>query len=298
MTWPALLCALGAALFFSGLPMLRRPGISDRVMPYLRGLGEDSIRTLEPAKSLVESLVGSRFLSKLPGSTDSELADRLKAAGDDHSPTGFRVGQLVWATIAAMAALVLAGLAAAAGARGEGRVVPVFVAVAFVTGWLTRDWWLGRQITERRAALKEELPTAIDLVTLSIMAGESVPAAFARVAGILRTGVGHEFALVVADMRAGSNVVDALEAMKSRWPEAIVARLVDALITGIERGAPLAAVLRAQADDCREARRRELLEMGGRREVLMLVPVVFLIMPVVVAYALFPGLVSLDLLVP
>ncbi len=41
-----------------------------------------------------------------------------------------------------------------------------------------------------------------------------------------------------------------------------------------------------------------LLEMGGRREVLMLVPVVFLIMPVVVVFALLPGLVSLELLVP
>jgi len=56
--------------------------------------------------------------------------------------------------------------------------------------------------------------------------------------------------------------------------------------------------LRAQADDGREARRRLLLEMGGRREVLMLVPVVFLIMPVVVLFALLPGLVSLELLVP
>ncbi|MFN2388126.1 MAG: pilus assembly protein TadB, partial [Actinomycetota bacterium] len=40
-----------------------------------------------------------------------------------------------------------------------------------------------------------------------------------------------------------------------------------------------------------------LLETAGRREVLMLVPVVFLIMPVVVVFALYPGIVSLDLLV-
>jgi tight adherence protein C len=57
-------------------------------------------------------------------------------------------------------------------------------------------------------------------------------------------------------------------------------------------------VLRAQADDVRESRRRELIELGGKREVLMLVPVVFLIMPVVVMYALLPGLVSLNLIVP
>jgi tight adherence protein C len=56
--------------------------------------------------------------------------------------------------------------------------------------------------------------------------------------------------------------------------------------------------LRGQADDARDARRRHLLELGGKKEVLMLVPVVFLIMPVVVVFALYPGLVTLDLLVP
>jgi tight adherence protein C len=77
-----------------------------------------------------------------------------------------------------------------------------------------------------------------------------------------------------------------------------MARFVDAVCTGIERGAPLSDVLRAQADDARDARRRQLLELGGQKEVWMLVPVVFLIMPVVVLFALYPGLVSLNLLVP
>jgi tight adherence protein C len=76
-----------------------------------------------------------------------------------------------------------------------------------------------------------------------------------------------------------------------------MARFLDALISGIEKGSPLADILRAQADDARQARGRELLESAGRKEVLMLVPVVFLIMPVVVVYALFPGLASLDLFV-
>ena len=93
-------------------------------------------------------------------------------------------------------------------------------------------------------------------------------------------------------------MVEALETLKRRAPMTGVGRLVDALTTGIERGAPLADVLRAQANDGREARRRYLLETGGRREVLMLIPVVFLVMPVVVVFALLPGVVSLDLLVP
>ena len=36
-----------------------------------------------------------------------------------------------------------------------------------------------------------------------------------------------------------------------------------------------------------------LMETGGRKEVLMMVPVVFLILPVTVVFALFPGLAAL-----
>jgi tight adherence protein C len=130
------------------------------------------------------------------------------------------------------------------------------------------------------------------------MAGESIPAAFERVGAAIRGVIGREFHGVIADVRAGESLLEALEAMSRRSPHPSIGRFVDALCTGLERGTPLAEVLRAQADDARELKRRRLLELGGRKEVLMLVPVVFLIMPVVVVFALYPGLVSLQLLVP
>jgi tight adherence protein C len=66
----------------------------------------------------------------------------------------------------------------------------------------------------------------------------------------------------------------------------------------VERGTPLAEVLRSQAADVRESTRRALLEAGGRKEIAMLVPVVFFVLPVTVIFALFPGFYSLRLAVP
>jgi tight adherence protein C len=57
-------------------------------------------------------------------------------------------------------------------------------------------------------------------------------------------------------------------------------------------------VLHAQAADAREAGRRSLIESGARREVLMMVPVVFLILPVTVLFAFWPGVVGLHLVTP
>ena len=71
------------------------------------------------------------------------------------------------------------------------------------------------------------------------------------------------------------------------------ARFVQGVVVGIERGTPLADVLRAQAVDVRELGKRALLEAGGRKEISMMVPVVFMILPVTVLFALYPGLITL-----
>jgi tight adherence protein C len=54
-------------------------------------------------------------------------------------------------------------------------------------------------------------------------------------------------------------------------------------------------VLHAQTADAREAGRRALIETGGRKEIAMMVPVVFLVLPLSVLFALFPGFYGLSL---
>ena len=48
-------------------------------------------------------------------------------------------------------------------------------------------------------------------------------------------------------------------------------------------------VLRAQAQDVREESRRDLMEKGGKKEIAMMVPVVFLVLPITILFAVFPG---------
>jgi tight adherence protein C len=85
----------------------------------------------------------------------------------------------------------------------------------------------------------------------------------------------------------------ALERLADRASLSAVRRFADGVAVAVDRGTPLADVLRAQAQDVRDARQRALMEAGGRKEVLMMVPVVFLILPVTVAFAVFPGLAVL-----
>ena len=83
---------------------------------------------------------------------------------------------------------------------------------------------------------------------------------------------------------------DALAGVARRTSVVSVARFVEGVIVALERGTPLADVLRAQAQDVREMGRRELMEAAGRKEIQMMVPLVFGILPLTVIFAVFPGI--------
>jgi tight adherence protein C len=71
-------------------------------------------------------------------------------------------------------------------------------------------------------------------------------------------------------------------------------RAVTHVVGALDRGSPLAEVLRVQAADAREHARRDLLEAAGKKEIGMMIPLVFLILPVTVAFAVWPGLFVLQ----
>ena len=123
----------------------------------------------------------------------------------------------------------------------------------------------------------QEFPTVAELLALAVAAGEGTVGALERVCRLSRGELADELRRTLADARAGANLPTALQGLADR--------------TALP---PLAEVLRAQAQDVREDGRRALLEAAGMKEIVMMIPVVFLILPVTVVFALFPGLAFLD----
>ncbi len=103
---------------------------------------------------------------------------------------------------------------------------------------------------------------------------------------------------MLAAIRTGEPVGAAFDSMASASGLPLVSRFAQGIAVAVERGTPLSDVLHAQAGDVREAGRRELIELAARREVLMMVPVVFLVLPVTIVFAFWPGVVGLSLTTP
>jgi tight adherence protein C len=301
--------AVGAALGL-GLVLVaravagRRPALEVRVLPYVRDLPHSGGRT--PGGTTVPGPFRAVFgpvLGAAAGSVERVLGGsvsirrRLDRAGLDLTLREFRVEQVLWGLVgfagAASVTLVVA-------LRSPGRTVPLLVlcVVAFAFGVLLRENRLTAQAAERERRIMAQFPTVAELLALAVGAGEGPVAALDRVAGRCRGEMGDEIARVLADIRTGTPVAAALDAWAARSGLPAVARFAEAMAVAVDRGTPLAAVLHAQAADAREAGRRALIETGARREVLMMVPVVFLVLPVTILFAFWPGVVGLRLVTP
>jgi tight adherence protein C len=140
-----------------------------------------------------------------------------------------------------------------------------------------------------------ELPTILEFLTLSLSAGEGILDALRRIGRISRGELAEELAAVPRDVSSGVPLADSFEQLSGDLQIVPLTRAIEQITGAMERGTPLAEVLRAQAQDARESAKRQLLELSGKKEIAMLVPLVFLILPVTIAIAIFPGLFVLQL---
>ncbi|HKA68602.1 MAG TPA: type II secretion system F family protein [Actinomycetes bacterium] len=293
-----LIGGLGLAVAVSGLPPLRRPRLIDRLSPYLRDaaapsrlLSETDVRTPFPTLERIVWPVARRAAIRLErwlGAAGS-VRRRLVAAGREPSVEQFRVEQVIWGAAGLLAAVAGSVMLIASGRVASPAALAGFCLVCAIGGAFARDAALSRAVRQREALLLAEFPTIAELLALAVSAGEGPIGSLERVTKSSRGELARELRRVLDDTRAGLPLTDALGRLSERTALPPISRFVDGVIIAIERGTPLADVLRAQAADARATAKRALLESGGRREIAMLLPVVFLIMPVTVVFALFPG---------
>jgi tight adherence protein C len=227
----------------------------------------------------------------------ASIERRLARAGSASTVEQFRISQVCWGLSGIGIALVIGLLGPA---RSPADAVP-WLLVSLASGLLAvlaRDAVLTRQVRRREAQMLAEFPLVADLLAIAVAAGEGPLAALERVVTTCRGPLPDELGRVLAESRTGTPIARALDGFAGRTALAIASRFAEGVAIAIDRGTPLVDVLNAQAGDVREASKRTLIESGARREVAMMVPVVFLIMPVTLLFAFFPGVVGLDLLAP
>lgn len=265
------------------MPELDRPPVDVTAGPLRQVFGP----TLRAAAARLEQLTGD----------STAVARRIDRAGLDLTVHEFRVQQVVWG---ALAFLVSAATALAVALRAPGRTLPLTVLclVVAVLGGMLRDNRLTAQVSAHESQVLAELPAVAELLALAVAAGEGPVAALERVVTRSSGALSADLGKVLAEIRTGTPVVTAFDDLARRTGLPVVARFASGISVAVERGTPLADVLHAQAGDVRESQRRSLIEGGAKREVAMMIPVVFLVLPTTVMFAFWPGVVGLRMVTP
>ena len=284
--------ALGAGicLILWAMPRWGAVSLDRRIAPYIRDVADPL--GLTPLTPPTRWHAWAPALAARVGGSDA-LELRLRRAGRAPGAGAFRLRQLGWGLAGLAAGAVVAVAVTLAGAPTPG--VALLPLVAGVAAAAVPELALGRAVRARAQRVTEELPTILEFLALCLSAGESVFDAIRRVAAI---GQGDLVSLLrgaVVEVGTGSSLADALRMVGRDAHVPAVARSIDQIVAAIERGAPLAQVLQAQAQDAQEDAKRVLIEQAGRKEIAMLFPLVFLILPLSVLIAIFPGVLMLRL---
>lgn len=285
---------VGLCLTVSVAPRWGAPSLARRIGPYIRDVTDPRGLTRIALSGRGPSVWADvqRRVARVTGGAPS-IERRLRQAGWVMDAGAFRGRQLMWTAMGVGAGGILITALAVTG-RG-GTAMWILPPVAGAIGAFACGAVLTRAARARVARIEEELPTLLEFLALCLSAGEGILDSLRRVGDV---GVGDltgEVRSVVLAVGTGSPLAESLSMLARRLDVAALSRSIDHLVAAIDRGAPLAHVLHAQALDARENAKRGLLERAGRKEIAMLLPLVFLILPLSVLFAVFPGIFMLRL---
>lgn len=140
-----------------------------------------------------------------------------------------------------------------------------------------------------------ELPDFMELLAVALTSGESIYSALRRVVPRMNGALATELNSVILSLELGSDLETELAALPKRLPQRQVIEFANKLGLALRRGTPLAQMLWEQSDSVRQEVHNQLTKQAGRNETRMLIPLVFLILPVTILFAIYPSLQMLNL---
>lgn len=243
----AVALSLGSAVLFGALharqQLVNRGLADDRLRdlqrPFDTGIENNAALPLRnpPTSVPVLALLFAR------GTRGADMQEALSLAGLELRPGGFVLTQVVAATVGITTALLIAG----ATPVGLALAVPL----SFI-GWFLPRGYLAYKTVKRLNRMDQQLVDLLSLMASSVRAGFSLMQALDSAANRVGAPLQVEVERVLADVRLGKRMEEALRGWSDRIPSPHVRLLVTAMIVQRSAGGNLAEVLDNLAQTMRE----------------------------------------------
>ena len=146
----------------------------------------------------------------------------------------------------------------------------------------------------KESEINEELVNILQMLSIMISAGESPMMALRyisqRSVGYLPNLIKQSF----AKYESGNNLTQSLEFIAAAAGSSALRRLTNSIQIAIQRGTPILDVLTNQVQSLNKQINLALLKKSGKSEITLLIPVVFLILPVSISFAIWPSIYGLN----
>ena len=222
------------------------------------------------------------------GGTDA-LQEKLNLAG---RPWGLNASGFLALRLLSMLLFTAVGLALAVlGAL----TMPLFAIVpvgGLILGYLAPQMVVARRIKKRQKEILLALPSALDLLTISVEAGLSFDAALTRVVDKYNNEFSMELTIMLNEVRLGRPRLEALDDVGRRCKVEELSNFIQAIIQSEQLGVGVANVLRIQSEEIRRKRRQRAEEQGQKAPLKMLFPMVGCIFPTLFIVLLGPAVIE------
>lgn len=138
-----------------------------------------------------------------------------------------------------------------------------------------------------------EFSEMIEMFALVTSAGESLLGSFLFLASFPDSSHAKLFQEVVELSSSDKSFMQAVDFVAEKSGSISFRKFANTILLALERGSPLSGVLLNQAAESRSNYKAELLAIAGRAEIALLIPVVFLILPLSVIFSLWPSFYSI-----
>jgi len=221
-----------------------------------------------------------------PNGTQESLARQLDRAGNPGSWTADRIFGAKGAGL--VLGLVLGLLLV--GPSVGGVLIALGLAVLL---FFAPDLALYNLALRRRESASKSLAEALDMLTISVEAGQAFDAAIGHVARTITGPVAGEFARVLSEIQLGRSRSDALHDIGNRLAVPELKNFVTAIAQADRFGLPIAQVLREQTAAMRIARRQKAEEKAQKVTVKIIFPLILCIFPAIFVVIIGPGVIRI-----
>jgi tight adherence protein C len=291
-----LLGALTLALSIVGVATVERRGVARSVAAVQALNSAPDILRAEIERPFAERVIaplGERLvgigLKITRADTAKRIQHRLDIAGN---PRGWDVNRMIGlkalglGVFGAFAFLYTAGM-------GSISKTLLITAGAAAFGYVLPNVLLYNAGEKRASLMRNALPDAIDLLTVSVEAGLGFDAAVGRVAKNTKGPLSQEFARLLQEMQIGVGRAEAMRAVAERTTLPDLKSFCLAMVQADNLGVPIGRVLRIQSREMRVKRRQRAEEKAMQVPVKIMIPLVLFILPCLFLVVLGPAGISI-----